>query len=1088
MEVFETEKHYIFVKNGKSLWWDRRTGEFQIKCAFDFAEVFDIECIGITYGIVGEIKFPGVYDPHLLIIKEAVPIGSLCQSNLVYKIKSVCILSQDEPDYQLIPCSKHATTSLSRPNSSTQSSPQTKPKIFDASSNLMNKTWGAMKSAGSTIKNTTQQAASIATTQVKSKVGIKEPYKKLEKRISEEIHKVFDDTDSFYYCPTIDITNNLQRKEAEIHDDRFLWNKHMLSEMLKLEDQYWTLPIIQGFVQVEQCVIDNECFTLALVSRRSRFRAGTRYKRRGIDEDGHVANYVETEQILSLRQHQISFTQIRGSVPLYWSQPGYKYRPPPKIDKDEEETQKAFAKHFDDELDIYKNICIVNLVEQSGKEKIIGDKYAEQIIRYNNEKLMYVTFDFHEYCRGMRFENVSALIEALAVELHDYGFHWRDTNGAIKNQAGIFRVNCMDCLDRTNVVQTALGKAILESQLVKLGLAPPYSQLPIELKTIFMTLYANNGDTISRQYAGTNALKGDYTRTGERKISGLVKDGMNSANRYYLQHFVDSFRQSTLDLLLGNLEDISDITADDPFEQFTNIAQSVLMPDSRAPTYFNYSSPIGCELKFIGDSIYFASYYLARFKDTYRQATIDLMLGNQMSNESLSALGGQQIADETDAMENAEHARMLVDDCRKMLLGTSLVVGAWGLIDADPSTGDANETEVDTILLLTSSEFYVAEYDSQLDKIVKFECVPLNSVTVVEFGLFQQQQIFKNPAAAHLCIRINYTIDNVDGYFYMFRSANIRFFNNTAVVIKKNEELIESMTAIVEVFRISLESIGKDVPFISGGSLQRRKSRNMLQPPTGLPRNLSESQLVQLGSKALSNVAGQFSKLGQSFNPAKGKNNKQNANPPVVYNSTNTESKASSFYVGREAKEDYDSDEDNDCSIYEPEMVETEQNPIFNENAFLPSVGIVMSNPTHDDSSPDMLQNKLNARHPSNMATISITSVTDHIHVPAAMQPLSPMMSPMKTLAPEIKIDNSSNLTPRNEMSLNLTGSQSENAIKQLKTLTSPLTMIAKSVQSLGLASKSQTQLSEMIASDINSKKLEEKFAEGKCKSKLIAL
>ncbi|XP_070502748.1 phosphatidylinositide phosphatase SAC2 isoform X2 [Chironomus tepperi] len=1011
MEVFETEKHYIFVKNGKSLWWNRTTSEFQVKCAFDFAEVFDIECIGITYGIVGEIKFPGVYDPHLLIIKEAVPIGSLCQNNLVYKIKSVCILSQDEPDCSLIPCSKHATTS-SRPNSSAQSSPQTKPKIFDASSNLMNKTWGAMKSAGSTIKNTTQQAASIATTQVKSKVGIKEPYKKLEKRISEEIHKVFDDTDSFYYCPTIDITNNIQRKEAETYDDRFLWNKHMLSEMLKLEDQFWTLPIIQGFVQVEQCVIDNECFTLALVSRRSRFRAGTRYKRRGIDEDGHVANYVETEQILSLRQHQISFTQIRGSVPLYWSQPGYKYRPPPKIDKDDEETQKAFAKHFDDELKIYKNICIVNLVEQSGKEKIIGDKYAEQIIRYNNENLMYATFDFHEYCRGMRFENVSALIEALAVELHDYGFHWRDNNGAIKNQAGIFRVNCMDCLDRTNVVQTALGKAILESQLVKLGLAPPYSQLPIELKTIFMTLYANNGDTISRQYAGTNALKGDYTRTGERKISGLVKDGMNSANRYYL----------------------------------------------------------------------------ARFKDTYRQATIDLLLGNQMSNESLSALGGQQIADETDAMENAEHARLLVDDCRKMLLGTSLVVGAWGLIDADPSTGDANETEVDTILLLTSSEFYVAEYDSQLDKIVKFECVPLSSVTVVEFGLFQQQQIFKSPAAAHLCIRINYTIDNIDGYFYMFRSANIRFFNNTAVVIKKNEELVESMTAIVEVFRISLESIGKDVPFICGGSLQRRKSRNMLQPPTGIPRNLSESQLVQLGSKALSNVAGQFTKLGQSFNPAKGKNNKQNANPPVVYNSTNAESKASSFYVGREAKEDDDSDDDNDCSIYEPEMVETEQNPIFNENAFLPSVGIVMSNPSHDENSPEMLQNKPNARHPSNMATISITSVTDHIHVPASMQPLSPMMSPMKTIAPEIKIDSSANLTPRNEMSLNLTGSQSENAIKQLKTLTSPLTMIAKSVQSLGMSSKSQTQLSEMIASDVNSKNLEEKFAERKCKSKLIAL
>lgn len=27
-------------------------------------------------------------------------------------------------------------------------------------------------------------------------------------------------------------------------------------------------------------------------------------------------------------------------------------------------------------------------------------------------------------------------------------------------------------------------------------------------------------------------FQGDYTRTGERKISGMMKDGMNSANRF----------------------------------------------------------------------------------------------------------------------------------------------------------------------------------------------------------------------------------------------------------------------------------------------------------------------------------------------------------------------------------------------------------------------------------------------------------------------------------------------------------------------------------------------------------------------------
>lgn len=107
----------------------------------------------------------------------------------------------------------------------------------------------------------------------------------------------------------------------------------------------------------------------------------------------------------------------------------------------------------------------------------------------------------------MKFENVSTLVEALTPEITSMGFHWRDQHGVICNQKSVFRVNCMDCLDRTNIVQTALGRAVLESQLVKLGLLAPYTSIPEQLKSSFMVLWANNGDIISRQYAGTNALK-----------------------------------------------------------------------------------------------------------------------------------------------------------------------------------------------------------------------------------------------------------------------------------------------------------------------------------------------------------------------------------------------------------------------------------------------------------------------------------------------------------------------------------------------------------------------------------------------------
>lgn len=60
---------------------------------------------------------------------------------------------------------------------------------------------------------------------------------------------------------------------------------------------------------------------------------GTRYKRRGVDAEGHVANHVETEMLIQCGIHIVSYVVVRGSVPIYWTQPGYKYRPPPIIEK-----------------------------------------------------------------------------------------------------------------------------------------------------------------------------------------------------------------------------------------------------------------------------------------------------------------------------------------------------------------------------------------------------------------------------------------------------------------------------------------------------------------------------------------------------------------------------------------------------------------------------------------------------------------------------------------------------------------------------------------------------------------------------------
>lgn len=38
-------------------------------------------------------------------------------------------------------------------------------------------------------------------------------------------------------------------------------------------------------------------------------------------------------------------------------------------------------------------------------------------------------------------------------------------NELLKHQVGVFRTNCMDCLDRTNVVQSMLARRALQDQM-----------------------------------------------------------------------------------------------------------------------------------------------------------------------------------------------------------------------------------------------------------------------------------------------------------------------------------------------------------------------------------------------------------------------------------------------------------------------------------------------------------------------------------------------------------------------------------------------------------------------------------------------
>lgn len=301
-------------------------------------------------------------------------------------------------------------------------------------------------------------------------------------------------------------------------------------------------------------------FVLTLISRRSTKRSGLRYLRRGIDDEGYVANFAETEQILSSADwsSQIpirSFLQIRGSIPLYYSQSPYSFKPAVVFQNSPQANEKAYSKHFQMLKNHYGAIQIAVLVDRHGNEKAIGESYeslyrkAEE--REQTEDINFEWFDFHAECRGMKFENVSRLVSKFENFLSSSSESVILDGKLLSRQKGVVRTNCMDCLDRTNVAQSAFAQQHLQKSLEAEGFAIDFVK---DVSTNwFNILWADNGDAISRLYASTAALKGDYTRTRRRNWRGAMNDFGLTISRYYSNMVNDYFSQTVIDVLLGNV-------------------------------------------------------------------------------------------------------------------------------------------------------------------------------------------------------------------------------------------------------------------------------------------------------------------------------------------------------------------------------------------------------------------------------------------------------------------------------------------------------------------------------------------------------
>ncbi|EHK45198.1 hypothetical protein TRIATDRAFT_171660, partial [Trichoderma atroviride IMI 206040] len=421
---------------------------------------------------------------------------------------------------------------------------------------------------------------------------------------------------SFYYSTDFDLTNRVQDRplnsnsfEIDNFDDTYLWNSYMISPLVQFRSRLMpperealdasriltsairgfckTMTIPQSASPLKASRSGRPSF-LTLISRLSCRRAGTRFNARGMDDNGNVANFVETETTFwSPAGVLFSYAQIRGSVPVFWEQaadllPG---RQKITITRPPDATQPTFNKHFEDLEQSYGAVHVINLLSATKPGEVeLATMYRECIRRSplsrpaqqqseDHALLRETHYDFHaetkgpagyEAARGIR-RYIAGSSDAFAYYLAEHD-RADDRMVVVLQQEGVFRTNCLDCLDRTNLIQTLISQMAVEAFLDH---RKEYAASDFWMR--HSSLWADNGDALSKTYAGTGALKTSFTRHGKMSLAGAVADMRKSVQRIYHNNFIDPSRQITIDMLLGLLVGQAPVHLFDPISDYVSI-------------------------------------------------------------------------------------------------------------------------------------------------------------------------------------------------------------------------------------------------------------------------------------------------------------------------------------------------------------------------------------------------------------------------------------------------------------------------------------------------------------------------------------
>ena len=121
------------------------------------------------------------------------------------------------------------------------------------------------------------------------------------------------------------------------------------------------------------------------------------------------------------------------------------------------------CRHFEKLLSQYggPSLC-VDLLGDRDMEPLLSESYIEHLKSLDIPGAAeYVHFDYHQHCRPGHTEALeSILLPQCSTFLDTYGHYTNVDGNIVCAQSGILRINCLDCLDRSNNSKAMFGSTV----------------------------------------------------------------------------------------------------------------------------------------------------------------------------------------------------------------------------------------------------------------------------------------------------------------------------------------------------------------------------------------------------------------------------------------------------------------------------------------------------------------------------------------------------------------------------------------------------------------------------------------------------